>query len=476
MNKFANTVLSIVAALSLLVCVYLLYKQLNGNPTPIILYAAGIGFALLMVAAQRLHVNIKMNLVMMMISVGFMLYAVEAFLVVWGNPLDFRTERFQVAMAEGIRYDVRTPLEVTADAQAQGEDAYPFVAPSNFVVDFDSPSFVTDTLHLDGNPAHALTSIANVTTIYCNESGDYIRYQSDPYGLRNPPDVWTHEQQDIVTLGDSFTQGACVDDETMFVSQIRQQYPKTLNLGINGSGPLSQLAMLKEYGATYQPSTVLWFYFEGNDLGNLMSELENPILTRYFDDDYAQNLSDYQNEIDAHRKHYVGALMAGIEQGKRQEWLNAVRLFQVRRLLRITREPTPTQTGYERYFHEIADATGNTIIEKDPLFDDGLPVFLDLMRHAQSYVSSWGGEIIFVYLPDYQRFAGDEPLLEESLYRLEILRRVEELNLSLIDLYPHFVAHGDPLALFPFRLNGHYNEEGNRLVADAVLEYLSERK
>ena len=45
--------------------------------------------------------------------------------------------------------------------------------------------------------------------------------------------------------------------------------------------------------------------------------------------------------------------------------------------------------------------------------------------------------------------------------------------MPLIDLDHAFRAHPDPLALFPFRRLGHYNEAGHRLVAEAVLSMLT---
>jgi hypothetical protein len=44
-----------------------------------------------------------------------------------------------------------------------------------------------------------------------------------------------------------------------------------------------------------------------------------------------------------------------------------------------------------------------------------------------------------------------------------------ELNIPIIDIRSKvFDAHPDPLSLFPFRISGHYNAEGYRLVAEAI--------
>jgi hypothetical protein len=81
----------------------------------------------------------------------------------------------------------------------------------------------------------------------CNESGQFVTYESDEHGFRNPKRLWGSGGIDVVALGDSFTQGYCVPSGREFVGLVRQRYPSTLNLGIAGEGPLLMLATLKEY-------------------------------------------------------------------------------------------------------------------------------------------------------------------------------------------------------------------------------------
>jgi hypothetical protein len=52
------------------------------------------------------------------------------------------------------------------------------------------------------------------------------------------------------------------------------------------------------------------------------------------------------------------------------------------------------------------------------------------------------------------------------------LKVVEGLHIPLIDVSQAFQSHGDPLSLFPFRRFGHYNDEGNRIAAVAILNEL----
>ena len=54
-----------------------------------------------------------------------------------------------------------------------------------------------------------------------------------------------------------------------------------------------------------------------------------------------------------------------------------------------------------------------------------------------------------------------------------MLSIVNSLNIPVIDIHEEvFARHPDPLSLFPFRVHGHYNAEGYRLVSQAIYQHL----
>src|SRR5262249_40671685 len=117
-----------------------------------------------------------------------------------------------------------------------------------------------------------LGGIADKTTVLCNENGTWSIYQSDEHGFDNPPGRWLQGSIEIAAVGDSFTQGMCPPSDKNFMALIRKQNPRTMNLGTAAMGPLSELAVLKEYLAPLKPEIVLWVYFAGNDILDLVSE------------------------------------------------------------------------------------------------------------------------------------------------------------------------------------------------------------
>ena len=81
--------------------------------------------------------------------------------------------------------------------------------------------------------------------------------------------------------------------------------------------------------------------------------------------------------------------------------------------------------------------------------------------------------LYFIYLPNYFRYAKDQ----RYFYRKTVLLIVTALDIPVIDIHNEvFKCHPDPLSLFPFGSEGHYNAEGNRLVAEAFSKRLKDDK
>ena len=115
---------------------------------------------------------------------------------------------------------------------------------------------------------------------------------------------------DVVVLGDSYSQGACVPQDKIPASILRKRYPKTLTLGMCANGPLMEYADLKELAADLKPRIVLWVYYN-NDLSDMDVEAQSELLMRYVDDDgFRQGLAARQPAIDAALERYLGNIAA----------------------------------------------------------------------------------------------------------------------------------------------------------------------
>ena len=104
-------------------------------------------------------------------------------------------------------------------------------------------------------------------------------------------------------------------------------------------------------------------------------------------------------------------------------------------------------------------------------------LFQQILAETKSIVARSGGELVFVYLPEYERFSEVTPSAPWSAARIkpEILDMVSESGIDVIDIEPAFRRESDPLELFPFKLQGHYNSKGYAVVADEITRYLETR-
>lgn len=441
-NKFANITLIIgIFLFSILFCFSILQIILNGNSRQDIFIA--IFFFLGIVASYftlRLRTDHKITFVITGLSIIIGLYFLDIFIFYWrppgGSP---KTERIKVSKSKGISFDAREKLDVIMDFESQGIKAYPIVNPSFFIK--------SNGLKIDEAKILPLGGVSRKKTVQCNESGKWITYVSDEHGFNNPMGSFGFSGIDVLLLGDSFANGACVKREAGFAGQLRKiSGKKVITLGRGGNGPLTEFASLKEYGSTLKPKYVLWIYFEGNDLEDLCREQLSSILMKYRDSQFSQHLISRQSEIDSVLIKYIQKERKIKKNGTEKA---IVSLLDIATLSHLRRK-----LGYF-----IPPSTSN------------LSFFKELIEKARNLTSSWGGKLIFVYLPSHGRYAYN---MKEDFHNHDlILSVVENLNIPIIDIHKDvFKTYPDPISLFPFRLNGHYTGEGHRLVARSMYSHL----
>jgi hypothetical protein len=375
------------------------------------------------------------------------------------------------AKAQGIVFDMRSPLQVVHELQARGLDTvlavYPRAQFEKGYVDLWK-----SIVRSNGAELLPLAGISKKLTFLCNESGQAVTFQSDEHGFNNPLHLWK-APIDIAAVGDSYVEGLCVPPDASLVSIIRKRYPATVGLGMQGNGPLSMLATLKEYAAVVEPKVVLWFYFE-NDLDDLLEERTSSILMRYLSPGYTQGLASRQAEIDRILTAFLSAAESRNATESRLTELSDVvanlvrqpgaamrilKLTEVRSTLRLPRGKV-TEAGVRDYETEVVDA-------------GTADLFYQILTEAKKSVEQWRGRLYFVFLPAWNRYARGSLIPQGRNVALTAARRA---GLPIIDLHQAFAAQEDPMTLFPPKLRvyaPHYNENGHRLVAEEVLRAIS---
>ena len=473
LGQTANVVLMLGALVCVVVCAFLVWR--HGMSFR---YVGLMVFAVMLASAVQLPESVKINGVLVGVSTVVALYLAEVILVYSGSaiaslgaqawlsfPQDANpkvaAERMKTMGTDNQKFDTRSRLQVIHDMRARGIQAYPDVFPE---VLFEPASSTTIKSIFVRNKEEFLpvAGMSMTTTVFCNESGEYVVYESDEHGFHNPRGIWAKRSADIIALGDSYTHGVCVPTDKGFVATIRSQRSRTINLGVNGHGPLTSLATLKEYGPTLKPKLVLWFYYEGNDLRDLDGwEKNSPLLQRYVSSSFTQHLFERQSEIDQALKAYIDEEMAKVAAPVSVEKI--LKLQHLRQALQVFHERRPTEQGLPAELLEHLRRSG------EPAALEDLQLFERILTEARDTSGSWGGRVVFVYLPTWERYRIPELASKDREHVLGVARR---LNLHVVDMHTLFSAHPDPLSLFPFRRYAHYNELGHKLVGDEVVRQI----
>ena len=430
--KFANTVFVLGMLYSILLIVFAIYKIYNppGPVSPafhIISILFGAVFAVLFgFGLKKLSNNLKVNLSLLFFTVGITVYGFETY-------LEFH---------KSVSYDSRTKMEVLDDLRDSGVEAYPNALPSGYMF--------SNGLTTKKGRIYPLGTISNSTTILLNELGYYPVIETDEHGFNNPKGLYKENKVDIILTGDSFTEGYSVHSNETISAVLRQLDFNAISIGKGGNGSLIELAALKEYAEPLKPKIVLWLYYK-NDLIDLKFEMQSSLLRKYLnEDDYSQNLINRQKEIDSVLKNYIQIKWERQKNKdnkivkKKIEWIiNLLKLTELRRMINLRPIPAATLTAAP--------------VPKS--------IFRDILQKSNQMISRMDGKMYFVYLPSFVRYSTGK----EDQYRDFIMQTATELNIPIIDIHEEvFDSHPDPLSLFPFRMWGHYNAEGYKLVAELI--------
>ncbi|MCI0657508.1 MAG: GDSL-type esterase/lipase family protein [Acidobacteria bacterium] len=397
-----------------------------------LLAAAGI-----LVLCLRLPVSARIVLSVTLLSIGVGLYAMEG-AVRWQNASRVR----YAAARAGNRYDPRMRLEVLQDLRRSGVEAWPLVFPADMSGREASPSLFP------------LGGISKVTTVHCNEIGPYLIYRSDEHGFQNPPGLWELQELQVALVGDSFAQGNCVASDQNAAARIRADFPGTLNLGMEGNGPLAELAGIREFLPELHPRQVVWVFCAANDLVfDLPREKAEPILRKYLEPTFRQGLRSRQDEVDTVLRKRVSGLI------------------EERTMLRRKKQAKWDYLQGWLRLRMLRHSVGLRLTPRRPSMEADVELLRSVLEAARDSVSSWGGKLYFVYLPSQEVFLDEKFAKENEPERQSILKLLDELDISLIDLLPAFQSQKDPNALYAIA-GAHFNPQGYQLMGKTIADAL----
>lgn len=318
---------------------------------------------------------------------------------------------------------------------------------NNYVVVSLHPSLFIEKNNLEIFP---LGGIKNRETIHCNENGYFSIYKSDRYGFNNQDKIWDEIYVNYLILGDSFVHGRCVNEPDTISGNLKKKNLTIKNLGWNGSGPLIQYAILKEFFPDKEVKKVVWFFYE-NDFNDLKKEMKNKILLKYKNNEkFIQNLKNskkaekikieiFNEKLRSSQLHYI----------KKEKNLKDFFLYVIK-----------TDIAKMIKFYHLRN-----IINQLSVYEE----YENILKKVKVFSNKKDAELYLVYLPSFQTVMegrDNDNFYEKKLKHLSEKHQINFININKI-LFKNNVK--DPLKYFAHK-HSHYNEIGYAKIANMIFD------
>jgi lysophospholipase L1-like esterase len=248
-------------------------------------------------------------------------------------------------------------------------------------------------------------------------------------------------------VGDSFTFGVGVDQEDTWVYRLAKALGReVVNLGIPAQGPPQYTRVLKRYALSLHPRAIFYcFYFNDLDAANRFYRMKRTLIpvSRYL-----RQYSVLYNLISESRRSPAS-------------------------------EPeTPEGEGIGLNIN--AEALQRTLQRQNRNFDQRWQLTVKELDEALGASRAASVELIMLYLPSrwevYWDSIRSQYQLPDSLdiYRLRrtVVEYCSKRQIACFDLTDALKQEARQGKQLYFRSDGHWNKEGNRIVADALEKFL----
>jgi len=332
--------------------------------------------------------------------------------------------------------DRRTPLEVLEELKLK--DNNPILLISPYLWNLAPDSIIAE----DRHHLQPIGGASKRWTVAYNESGYCLFYFSDKYGFHNPDSIWDNTEIDILLTGDFFAFGVGVQSQKNIAGYLREKYPKTLNLGMPGNGPLRNLASIKETVGEIRPKNVFWFHYQ-NDWANLLMEKEIDILLNYLEPGFKQNILNKQALIDRKMDDlscYYASRSANTRNASTPYTFNLSSILKLK---------------YLRDYYSTQKYIFFRLRTRKESMRNHFDLFSKIILEAKRYVEQSGGQFWFVILRN--------PLAQQVLNKF-----CQRENIKCIDIHDIFINAED----YEDLVIGHYSIFGYRKIAAQICKLL----
>ena len=324
-----------------------------------------------------------------------------------------------------------------------------------------SYSLGSSKINIKDDNLYPLSGVSGVYTLGCYLNGFWSKFLSDRYGFNNPDFVWENSNlkiSNVMLYGNTKVHSNCINRPNDLSSLLRANISEDFNIinlaAKSSNGPIANYAVLKEYSEALKPRKILWFFDEDIEFHSLLSELKNPFLKKYFEDNnYSQGLISKQREINIiMEKKIQSKLIIEKRKEKAMQQFDFDKFFKFLKLQFVRSE-------YLYKFFNIKNSENNmSAIPKE---------FTKLLNLVFEFSNDINSDAYFVFLPSYKRFFAEHDF-DKDLSK-ETMNIAKKIGFKTIDLTDDFKNYEDPKRLFAVKYFHGYSKEANELISKKIL-------
>ena len=283
------------------------------------------------------------------------------------------------------------------------------------------------------------------------ESGLHeLYFKTDKNGFReNKDDLYINT--DIDLIGDSFTMSICENKPLDLKSQLNKLNKNLsyLNLGIHGVNYVKQLSVLVNITENTNFDTLIWFFYEGND--------------------YEDNILNYNsyNSLEAYQSpSKVDEINYFVDKKFKISLFYKFKVWLAEKVNGIS--------SLVKYFKEYE------ILLNENDYNKALKIskkYLDMKNIKNRYV---------YYIPSWQRLTNyksikyglynNNPQIMQLNHLKKTVKTISENNgFIFVDGEEIFINRSNPLNVFHYELNTHFNRLGYKMLAEDVYNKIVKR-
>ena len=284
------------------------------------------------------------------------------------------------------------------------------------------------------------------------ESGFYnLVYKTDKNGFRENHDD-LYNDTDFVILGDSFGFSDCENKPNDLKSNLNSlnNIYKFLNLSVRGTDYPTQIYNLINFTNKTNYNNLIWFFYEGNDYeSKFIKEKHNKIL-RNQNINLEQDDNKFKYEVD-----------------------NAFKIttsYKLKVFLSEFISGFSTLIKFFKSYDDLLDKENYELALKE------VDYFLDEKKINKRYI---------YYIPSWQRLSNHKQLksnfysINPQIKQLDRLKKnvkkiAEKYDFVFIDGEKSFINRDNPLDVFHYNLNTHFNKLGYNILAIDLFKNINE--